>query len=124
MARQNKNLRLSYDAWNELRRLKFRNNEDSYSTVLKKVFANYKGKKPLSDDVRSKVPSDFGDSNSVDRSDKTIVVASDVHQELIAIKTEYMLRKGYSSRGPHAVSVSDILLDLLRSYQTTLKKHN
>ena len=121
MSRQGKNLRLSYDSWTALRKLKFMDNAASYSTILEKLIAHHEGRK-IDDDVRvqSKAPSDTGDTNSNDNdhSDKTIVVNEELHKALLSIKTEYMIEKGYPSRGPKAVSVSDILLELIREYSS------
>ncbi len=111
-----KNLRLSYTTWQELRRLKFRLGASTYSEVLEKVFNLYD--KPFSDDIRVKPPTDMGDV--ADHSDKTIVISPELHKRLHDIKNEYMLSKGYSSRGPSAVSISDILFELLIQFKSRL----
>ncbi len=125
MNSRGKNLRLSYNAWQQLRKLKFKLGAESYSDVLEKVFAYYSGSDVLSDDVRSKVPSDQGDLKAQlankNHGDKTIVVSPKIHEKLLEVKNEYMLEKGYTSRGPNAVSVSDILIDLLKSYQLSME---
>lgn len=116
---KSKNLRLSFNAWQELRFVKFKLVASTYSEVLRKVLDEYNGK-DLSDDVRSKPPTDSGDSMKKlerDESDKTIVVTPEIHEELNAIKNEYIMDKGFVSRGPSAVSISDILLDLLSKFK-------
>jgi hypothetical protein len=99
--------------------VKFKLVASTYSEVLRKVLDEYNGK-DLSDDVRSKPPTDSGDSMKKlerDESDKTIVVTPEIHEELNAIKNEYIMDKGFVSRGPSAVSISDILLDLLSKFK-------
>ncbi len=116
---KSKNLRLSFNAWQELRLVKFNLVASTYSEVLRKVLDEYNGK-DLSDDVRGKPPTDSGDTikKSVkDESDKTIVVTPQIHEQLNAIKNEYIMDKGFVSRGPSAVSISDILLDLLSKFK-------
>ncbi len=120
MSKTNKNLRLSFPAWQELRLVKFRMKLTTYSEVLEIVLGEYKGESSLSDDVRIKHPSDEGDYASVDdlnKADKTIVVSEKIHNGIIDMKNEYMLAKGFASRGPNAVSISDILLDLLKKFK-------
>lgn len=112
-----KNLRLSFAAWNRLRRLKFQQNFETYSDALAEIFHAYRGTSHLNDDVRSKPPTDDGDAKAFQQSDKTIVVTSEIHQQLLSIKNEYMLDRGYTARGPNAVSVSDILMELITIYE-------
>lgn len=117
-------MRLSFPAWQELRLVKFRMKLTTYSDVLEIVLGEYKGESSLSDDVRMKAPSDGGDLSSVEgfnKADKTIVVNEDIHNGILDMKTEYMIAKGFASRGPNAVSVSDILLDLLKKFRTRHK---
>ena len=57
-----------------------------------------------------------------DQSDKTIVVSGEIHEKLHDIKNEYMIEKGYASRGPNAVSISDILIELLDIFQKYINK--
>lgn len=120
LSKTSKNLRLSFPAWQELRLVKFRMKLKTYSEVLEIVLGEYKGESSLSDDVRIKHPSDGGDFASVDdmnKADKTIVVSEKIHNGIVDMKNEYMLAKGFASRGPNAVSISDILLDLLKRFK-------
>jgi hypothetical protein len=92
----------------------------TYSEVLEIVLGEYKGEKSLSDDVRIKAPSDDGgfiSDDDLNKADKTIVVSEKIHNDILDIKNEYMLAKGFASRGPTAVSVSDIMLDLLKKFK-------
>ena len=92
----------------------------TYSEVLDIVLGEYKGESSLSDDVRIKAPSDDGDFSSVDdlnKADKTIVVSEKIHNGILDMKNEYMIAKGFASRGPNAVSISDLMLDLLKKFK-------
>ena len=120
MSKNSKNLRLSFPAWQELRLVKFRMKLPTYSEVLEKVLSEYKGENSLSDDVRMKAPSDSGDFDSIkdmNKADKTIVVSEKIHTGILDMKNEYMIAKGFASRGPNAVSISDIMLDLLKKFK-------
>ncbi len=124
LSKNNKNLRLSFPAWQELRLVKFKMKLTTYSEVLEIVLGEYKGESSLSDDVRMKAPSDGGDLSSLEglnKADKTIVVNEKIHNGILDMKNEYMIAKGFASRGPNAVSVSDILLDLLKKFRETHK---
>lgn len=123
MSKVNKNLRLSFPAWQELRLVKFRMKLSTYSEILAIVLGENKGESALSDDVRIKAPSDdggFGSDEDLNKADKTIVVSEKIHNDILDLKNEYMIAKGFASRGPNAVSISDILLDLLKRFK---KKH-
>lgn len=116
-----KNLRLSFEAWQAIRHLKFEEGVPTYTDVLLKVFDAFEGKAVRPQDtITAKLPEDAGDARSP-RSDKTIVVSPQVHKKLNEIKTRYMLEKGIASRGPNSISISDILLDLIDHYKK-LKK--
>lgn len=116
-----KNLRLSFEAWQAIRHLKFEEGVPTYTDVLKRVFDAFERKSVnLQETIKEKLPEDAGDARSP-RSDKTIVVSADVHRKLNEIKTKYMLEKGIASRGPNSISISDILLDLISQYRKLRK---
>ncbi|OLS28184.1 MAG: hypothetical protein HeimC2_08390 [Candidatus Heimdallarchaeota archaeon LC_2] len=120
MSKNSKNLRLSFSAWQELRLIKFRMKLTTYSELLEIVLNEYKGESSLSDDVRMKPPTDGGDLESIkdmNKADKTIVVSEKIHNGILDMKNEYMIAKGFASRGPNAVSISDIMLDLLKKFK-------
>ncbi|MFV2013931.1 MAG: hypothetical protein ACC656_00750 [Candidatus Heimdallarchaeota archaeon] len=121
MSKPSKNMRLSFPAWQELRLVKYRlKDADTYSDVLERLLKEYKDQESLSDDVRVKSPTDKGDlvsNEGFNKADKTIVVNLSIHNAILDLKNEYMIAKGFTSRGPTAVSVSDILLDLLRKFK-------
>ena len=117
MTSRGKNLRLSFDAWQAIRHLKFEEGVPTYTDVLRRVFDAFERKSVnLQETIQEKLPEDAGDARSP-RSDKTIVVSAEVHRKLNEIKTKYMLEKGIASRGPNSISISDILLDLIAQYR-------
>jgi predicted CopG family antitoxin len=117
-----KNLRLSFNAWAKLRRMKFEGGFETYSDVILRIIQSYKGIEHLNDDIRLKPPTDNGDHSikQIDTSDKTIVVTEHVHKEINLIKMDYMLEKGFSDRGPNSVSISDIIIELIDIYKKSL----
>ncbi len=123
MGSRGKNLRLSFEAWQAIRHLKFEEGLQTYTDVLLKIFEAFERKRVnIQETVRAKLPEDRGDFRSDNRSDKTIVVSPEVHRKLSEIKTKYMLEKGIASRGPNAISISDILLDLIEEYRQLRRK--
>ena len=113
-----KNLRISFSAWQELRFVKYKINANDYTDVLNRVLGEYK-KESLSDDVRGKAPSDSGDNGNIQvpKTDKTIVISLEIHNKLHDLKNAYVIDKGYATRGPNAVSISNILMDVLDKYK-------
>lgn len=108
----NKNLRLSFDTWQALRRLKFSINASSYSEVIDKLIKSYKGKKVM---VNFKIPDDDGSARDV-KTDKTVVVSKDMHDKLQDLKNNYVLDHGLPSRGPTAISIGDIIMYMVTEF--------
>lgn len=114
----NKNIRMSFDAWKELRNLKFDTGKSSYTEVFLMIFGVLKeGKSKIEDVIISKKPSDKGNNKHVSRDDKTIVIDEDIHKELISYKTMYMREYDVTARGPGAASISQIIMKLISTYR-------
>lgn len=114
----NKNIRMSFEAWRELRNLKFDTNKSSYSEVFDMIFSTIKdGKTKIEDVIISKKPSDSGSGRQVSKEDKTIVIAQEIHQMLASYKTMYMREYDATARGPGAVSISQIIMTLIAKYR-------
>lgn len=112
----NKNVRLSFEAWKKLRKLKFDTGKSSYTEVFQAIFeALEKGKTDLKEVIVSKKPKDEG--HDVSKSDKTIVIDEDIHRQLAHYKQQYMLENDATARGPGAVSISQIVTTLIEKYQ-------
>ena len=112
----NKNVRLSFQAWKKLRKLKFEEQRSSYTEVFNTIFeALEKGKTDLTEVIVSKKPEDTGDG--VSKSDKTIVIDEDIHLKLAHFKQQYMMENDATARGPGAVSISQIVTTLIDKYQ-------
>ncbi len=115
----NKNVRLSFEAWNALRNLKFRELKPTYTDVFQLLFDKSEGV-VMEDHLKSKSPEDIDkEGKFADKSDKTIVINTDMHRKLTEFKIEYMTRTGSTARGKNAVSISDIVLTLIKNFQTT-----
>ena len=112
----NKNVRLSFDAWKKLRKLKFDTGKSSYTEVFETIFeALENGKTDLKEVIISKKPKDTG--NDVSKSDKTIVIDEEMHNKLASYKQQYMIENEATARGPGAVSISQIVTTLIDRYQ-------
>ena len=111
--RSTKNVRLTFKAWSELRRLKFDLKLGTYTDVFVKLY-EIKDKFDLQDHLSSKKPEDI-DSN-IKKNDKTIVISKDTHDILIELKQKYMQETGSTDRGKNAVSISDVVLHLIEKF--------
>ena len=122
MKMANKNIRMNFEAWKELRNLKFDTGKGSYSEVFQLIFETIKdGKSSIEDVVISKKPSDNGTSKNVSKEDKTIVIDESIHQKLASYKTMYMREYDVTARGPGAVSISQIIVTLITKYRELAK---
>lgn len=112
----NKNVRLSFDAWQALRKLKFTEQIPTYTDVFVLLFNRAKGLE-MDTHPKTKSPGDV-DGAPTNQSDKTIVINDEMHRKLTEFKIEYMLKSGATARGKNAVSISDVVLELIKNYQT------
>ena len=116
----NKNIRMSFQAWRELRNLKFDTGRGSYTEVFLMIFKTInEGETSVEDFIISKKPSDDGKSNTTDvsKDDKTIVIDSSIHEKLLSYKTMYMREHDVTARGPGAISISQIIMTLISKYR-------
>jgi predicted CopG family antitoxin len=116
----NKNIRMSFQAWRELRNLKFDTGKGSYTEVFLMIFDTLnKGKTSVEDFIISKKPSDDGmmHHSDISKDDKTIVIDSDIHEKLLSYKTMYMREHDVTARGPGAISISQIIMVLISKYR-------
>ncbi|MDH5403500.1 MAG: hypothetical protein OEY49_13475 [Candidatus Heimdallarchaeota archaeon] len=112
---QTKNVRLTFEAWSELRKLKFDKGMSTYSDVFKLLFNTIEGGPNLVELIQTKIPSDEG--NKRDTNDKTIVITDDIHVKLAHYKIQYMRKSGATARGPGSVSISDVVKTLISEYR-------
>lgn len=113
-----KNVRLSHEAWSELRKLKFDEGLGTYTDVFNRLFNQLEGKEPdIEDFVKSKFPDDGGNTSDMPKKDKTIVIDQDMHAHLAQYKVEFMRETGATARGPGAVSISDVVMALIKKYK-------
>lgn len=114
----NKNIRLSFQAWKELRNLKFDTGMSSYTDVFQIIFSTIQGgAHSVEDVVISKKPTDDGTASTVEQSDKTIVIDEGIHKKLISYKMVYMREYDVTARGPGAASISQIIITLINKYR-------
>ena len=111
----NKNVRLSFEAWKKLRKLKFDIGKSSYTEVFETIFEALEAGKTDLKVIISKKPSDTG--NDLSNKDKTIVIDDEMHNKLASYKQQYMLENDATARGPGAVSISQIVTTLIEKYQ-------
>lgn len=109
--RSTKNVRLTFEAWSELRRLKFELKLQTYSDVFDKLY-DFQGAFDLKDHLSSKKPDEL--DGKVKKNDKTIVINKNAHDKLLDYKQQYMMETGSTDRGKNAVSISDVVLHLIK----------
>ncbi|MCY3414684.1 MAG: hypothetical protein INQ03_23745 [Candidatus Heimdallarchaeota archaeon] len=114
---ENKNVRLSFEAWNKLRRLKFDLQLGTYTEVFEMLLNKNPEKINLDEQMKSKTPDDTDKADDLKKDDKTIVINKDVHDKLTNLKIEYMMDSGLTSRGKGAVSISDVVITLIKNYE-------
>ncbi len=120
---KNKNIRLTHEAWHKLRLLKFKEGMLTYSAVFENIFEELGGSASESyEQVKSKFPKEEGDNNKDKQKDKqkdkTIVINESMHLRLGDFKRRYIFETGKTSRGPEAVSISDVVLAIIDDYAT------
>ncbi|MHA2170787.1 MAG: hypothetical protein ACXAB7_12905 [Candidatus Kariarchaeaceae archaeon] len=117
--KKDKNIRLTSDAWSELRLIKFEEGMPTYSDVFKMLFDGIEGEPNIEEqmNIKQKLPKDTGKSTDEKKSDKTIVINEDMHRKLAEYKVKYMIESGATSRGPDAVSISDVVLAVIKMYK-------
>ncbi|MHA2250032.1 MAG: hypothetical protein ACXAD7_06705 [Candidatus Kariarchaeaceae archaeon] len=109
---KNKNIRLTHEAWHQLRLIKFEKGLPTYSDVFKMLFDKLEGEPNISEQVDSKIPKDTGTVD--DQKDKTIVINEEMHAKLASFKVKFMMDKRLTSRGPGAVSISDVVMAIIK----------
>ena len=114
----NKNVRLTFEAWNALRNLKFKEQLPTYSHVFENLFNESSGVEMSDHSMKSKTPND-ADNQFKNKDDKTIVINLNMHNKLTQFKIDYMQKTGATSRGKGAVSISDVVLTLIKNYELT-----
>lgn len=120
----NKNIRLTHNAWNQLRLLKFEMQAPTYTDVFNRLFSVLEGEElpQIEDQIKAKLPQDTGTTETQKPKDKTIVVDNEVHLKLVDFKTKYLISTEMTSRGPGSISISDVVIVLIQECKPKLNQ--
>lgn len=106
-----KNIRLSHQAWRDLRNLKFDKSLKNYSDVFNLLFEGLEAPPDISEQMALK-----SEEKAPRQGPKTIVVILEIHQRLADYKIKYLRATDATSRGVGSVSISDVVIALIRNY--------
>ena len=106
-----RNIRLSHQAWRDLRNLKFDKAMRNYSDVFSLLFEGLEAPPDISEQMALK-----SEEKAPKQGPKTIVVVLDIHQRLADYKVKYLRATDATSRGVGSVSISDMVIALIRNY--------